>query len=257
MPTNSKRLFIQDVITNRPFLIDPGSDISTIKSIGDGSPVGIASAANGTQRLTIDLKLRRRFTFIFRLAFRFGVPAIVTTDRGLLFQSQLFRELGDTFGIKHIQTSAYNPRANEIVERFHRQMKDAHRAKSSDLNWHQDLPLILLSIRCSNKEDLGYSPAKMTYGQELRFPPDPYQLEHRVQPVEDFIRALTKSIPGDKADKAKSTNQRRQSVAGQPQDRGFRIRLQGRRQDAIGKAQKEPLPSRATLAFLRLLLCLQ
>ena len=127
---------------------------------------------------------------------RFGVPAIVTTDRGLLFQSQLFRELGDTFGIKHIQTSAYNPRANEIVERFHRQMKDALRAKSSDLNWHQDLPLILLSIRCSNKEDLGYSPAKMTYGQELRFPPDPYQLEHRVQPVEDFIRALTKSIQG-------------------------------------------------------------
>ena len=75
MPTSSKRLFIQDVITNRSFLIDPGSDISIIKTSGDGSPVGIASAVNGstiniygTQRLTIDLQLRRQFTFIFRLA---------------------------------------------------------------------------------------------------------------------------------------------------------------------------------------------
>lgn len=51
---------------------------------------------------------------------RFGVPDTITTDQGRQFESHLFKEQGDLLGCKRIWTSAYSPRANGSVERFHR-----------------------------------------------------------------------------------------------------------------------------------------
>nr|CDS31411.1 gag pol polyprotein [Hymenolepis microstoma]CDS32428.1 gag pol polyprotein [Hymenolepis microstoma] len=50
------------------------------------------------------------------------------------------------------------PEANGLVERFHRQLKSAIIATSSNLNWVKRLPIILLSIRSTVKEDLGCCP---------------------------------------------------------------------------------------------------
>ena len=54
---------------------------------------------------------------------RFGIPTNLTSDRGAQFTSALWAELGKTLSIKNINTTAYHPQANGLVERFHRTLK--------------------------------------------------------------------------------------------------------------------------------------
>jgi transposase InsO family protein len=76
----------------------------------------------------------------------FGVPQIITKDRGRQFESQQFRCLTAAMGFHHIQTSAYLPAANGKVERWHRQLKTALKAHLTN-DWVLKLPLVLLGHR--------------------------------------------------------------------------------------------------------------
>lgn len=58
----------------------------------------------------------------------FDIPASVTTDRRRQFEASLFCELSRILGVHYIHTTRYHPSSNEIVERFHRQLKAALRA---------------------------------------------------------------------------------------------------------------------------------
>nr|CDS29317.1 gag pol polyprotein [Hymenolepis microstoma] len=58
-------------------------------------------------------------------------------------------------GLNQLLGSAYHPEANGLFKRFHRQFKLAIVSTFSSLNWVERLPIILLSIRSTVKEDLG------------------------------------------------------------------------------------------------------
>jgi hypothetical protein len=60
---------------------------------------------------------------------RFGVPAVLTSDRGVQFSLAVWGKLCSILGISHRLTTAYHPQANRLVERFHRQLKDALRVR--------------------------------------------------------------------------------------------------------------------------------
>ena len=97
----------------------------------------------------------------------FCVPAKITTDQGGQFESQLFQKLCRLLGFKHLRTTAYHPKSNEMVERLHRQLKTA--VKSYDTsNWVEILPIILMGIRTALKEDLDATAAEMIYGAGIR-----------------------------------------------------------------------------------------
>jgi transposase InsO family protein len=66
---------------------------------------------------------------------RFGVPATVTTDRGTQFTSSTWAALCSQLGMEHILTTAFHPQANGMVERVHRQIKDALRARAAGAAW--------------------------------------------------------------------------------------------------------------------------
>ena len=100
---------------------------------------------------------------------RFGVPSTVTTDRGHQFESHLWRAFTQLLGTKHIRTTSYHPMANGLVERFHRQLKSALKASPHPDRWTEMLPMVLLGIRTSLKEDFNCT-AELVYGTSLRLP---------------------------------------------------------------------------------------
>lgn len=108
--------------------------------------------------------------FLHHWITNFGVPSIVTTDRGSQFQSVLFREFTHLLGCKHISTTAYHPSANGLVERLHRQLKAALMSRTNPTAWSDNLPLVLLAFRASVKEDLQCTAAELVYGTTIRLP---------------------------------------------------------------------------------------
>ena len=56
-------------------------------------------------------------------------------------------------GIRHHLTTAYHPQSNGMVERTHRQLKDALRVRLTGDNWLSHIRYVLLSLRATPKED--------------------------------------------------------------------------------------------------------
>ncbi|BHF82345.1 hypothetical protein SprV_0802548200 [Sparganum proliferum] len=117
-----------------------------------------------------------------------GAPSTVTTDPNAQFESALFQTLLNFLGCTRIQTTAYHPAANGMVERFHRQLKTALRAVED--------PAL--------KSDLGCSATELVFGTTLRLPGEmitatsrgadetPDNLVHRLR---QFMRSLSPVPP--------------------------------------------------------------
>ena len=101
---------------------------------------------------------------------RFGVPSIITSDRGVQFTSQIWQILCKTLRIKHVVTTAYHPQSNGLVERFHRQLKNVLKSRACGVDWADHLPWVMLGIRAAPKEDSAVSAAEMVFGSPLTLP---------------------------------------------------------------------------------------
>ena len=131
---------------------------------------------------------------------RFGAPKIITTDQGSEFEGKLFTALVQLVGGKRIRTTAYHPASNGLVERWHRTFKTAIKCHANQ-KWTDVLPIVLLGLRTSYKEDLKASPAEYLYGTTLRVPGEFFTHEDLPEDpnifLEDFrvhMRAL-KPVP--------------------------------------------------------------
>ena len=83
----------------------------------------------------------------------------------------LYGEIAARLGVKLNHTSAYHPQANGMIERFHRTLKIALKARLTGPNWVEELPWVLLGLtKTTPKEDLGYSSAELVYGEPLTIP---------------------------------------------------------------------------------------
>ncbi|GFW71895.1 transposon Tf2-6 polyprotein [Trichonephila clavipes] len=102
---------------------------------------------------------------------RFGCPAIITTDQGTNFESNLFRELSNLLGTNRIRCCAYHPKANGLVERLHRHLKSAIKAHENS-KWSEIIPIVLLGMRSTVKKDINATCAELVYGTTLRLPSD-------------------------------------------------------------------------------------
>ena len=126
--------------------------------------------------------------FLYNWVARFGVPRLITSDRGAQFTSALWSSMSATLGMQLSATTAYHPQCNGMVERFHRRLKEALKARLSSSNWVDQLPWVLLSLRTTVKEDLDASPAEFVFGAGLSLPGD--CLLSTSPPPSDFLRHL-------------------------------------------------------------------
>ena len=106
---------------------------------------------------------------------RYGVPTRIITDQGRQFTSTLWREMLAILGISPTLTTTYHPQSNRMIERVHRTLKERLVSRSlgcSSSAWMVNLPLVLLGIRTTVREDAGCCPADVVFGSQLRLPGD-------------------------------------------------------------------------------------
>ncbi|XP_066978977.1 igE-binding protein-like [Macrobrachium rosenbergii] len=101
---------------------------------------------------------------------RFGVPDYITTDRGPAFLSELWSTLACLLGTTHHTTTAYNPTANGLVERFHRSLKVSLMARCTTEDWKYQLPWVLLRLRTTPRVNGNPSTAEKIYSEPLVVP---------------------------------------------------------------------------------------
>ena len=105
---------------------------------------------------------------------RHGSPKTLLSDRGRNFLSKLVKEVCKLLSTDKLNTSAYHPMTDGLVERFNSYISQSLSMFVSDnqKDWDEYLPSILFAYRTSPQATTGDSPFYLLYGREPRLPID-------------------------------------------------------------------------------------
>ena len=103
---------------------------------------------------------------------RHGVPSQLLSDRGQAFLSGLLKEVERVLGYKKVNTTAYHPQTDGLVERFNRTLISmlAKTVERDGKDWDQQLPFVLFAYRASQQQSTQESPFFLIYGRDPRLP---------------------------------------------------------------------------------------
>ena len=114
----------------------------------------------------------------------FGVPEAILTDRGTNLLSHLMLDICSSLGITKLNTTAYHPECDGMVERFNRTLKSMLRqfADKFGTQWDKYLSGLLWAYRNTPHESTGEKPSFLLFGIDCRSPSEsalspPSQLE--------------------------------------------------------------------------------
>ena len=101
-----------------------------------------------------------------------GLPVSCQSDRGTNFTSKLFAQVLSSLSIEHKMSSAYHPESQGALERFHQTLKSMMKKYCSETGreWDEGLPFLLMAVRESIQESLGFSPNELVFGHSVRGP---------------------------------------------------------------------------------------
>ena len=123
---------------------------------------------------------------------RFGVPAVMTSDRGTQFTSSLWAALCSLLGIQHVQTTAYHPKEYSLVECFHRRLKEALHAHCTGLDLFGQLPWVMLGLYADACKDTAISPSQAVFGSTVCLPGQ-LSLESELE-LDEFLKKMKATL---------------------------------------------------------------
>lgn len=117
---------------------------------------------------------------------RHGAPKRLLTDQGRNFISSLMKEICRLLRIKKIQTTAYHPEGNGMIERLHRTLNDSisHFVRRDGTDWDRWVPYALMAYRSIPHASTGLTPNYLMFGREILAPFEcwtPAEVEDRGQ----------------------------------------------------------------------------
>ena len=103
---------------------------------------------------------------------RHGVPSEILSDRGRAFLSGLMKEVEALMGYRKLNTTAYHPQTDGLVERYNRTLTAmlAKTVTKGGAEWDQQLPYVLFAYRASQQASTLESPFYLLYGRDPRLP---------------------------------------------------------------------------------------
>ena len=136
---------------------------------------------------------------VVKICSNFGMPKILHSDQGRNFESTLFNQVLEAFGIKKCRTTAYHPQGDGMVERFNRSLLQLLRCYvDSKDDWERYLPLVLYAYRTAQHSSTGVSPFQLMFGrppqsasfqQPIAFDPATYSshLQAKLASLQDLV----------------------------------------------------------------------
>ena len=100
---------------------------------------------------------------------RYGIPYGILSDNGMEFAGKVHKDVMRHLGVKRLNSAAYYPRANGMVERLNGTLQDMLKAaiRETTRGWVDVLPFVTASYRSAVHSTIGYSPNMMVLGREL------------------------------------------------------------------------------------------
>ena len=103
---------------------------------------------------------------------RHSIPNQILSDRGSNFLSDLIMDICHLTGMKKINTTAYHPQTDGLVENFNKTLRAmlAKHSKWFGMDWDKHLQRLLFAYRTKPHDSTGESPFYLLYGRDARLP---------------------------------------------------------------------------------------
>ena len=129
----------------------------------------------------------------------FGVPEALLSDRGANLLSHLMRDVCEMLGMEKLNTTAYHPECDGMVERFNRTLKSMLRKRAAQFGnqWDRHLPALPWAYRNTPHDTTGEKPSFLLFGWDCRSPAEAALLpvgSMELTDVQDYREELVLSL---------------------------------------------------------------
>jgi len=107
-----------------------------------------------------------------RVFLTYGVPLQLLSDRGAEFEGNIFWEMCEMLGVDKLRTTSYKPSTNGALERMHRTLNTmlGKMVEEKQRDWDAHVAYALAAYNATVHSSTRFSPNRLLYGRELRFP---------------------------------------------------------------------------------------
>ena len=169
--------------------------------------------------------------FVEEIISRHGVPRELLSDRGPSFLSKMFLSVCSILGVKKLNTTAYHPQTDGLVERFNRTLISMlSKRVTGAQEWDDLLPYALFAYRASLQVSTGESPFHLLYGREPHLPTElnaPSPTPREMMPLDGYKAMMVQRMikMWDVAQQSTKKAQERQKISHDRKARDVNFRV--------------------------------